>query len=280
MIKKHINGNNYIVTKDGLWIRDFTKSDMPFIDINKLFSNNEFPLILNNENDNSLKKYQNIDIQNNNFENVIIVSDGYDFEKKHKILSNIPTNVCIIAVNGALAKWELVGEKCPRALRRAINYYLINNPFEDCVQFLPKKHNYYPNCISSYRTNPKFLKNYKGSINVYSPAENQQFISNIHSRKYKIDDYRNPICGAIGIAYRFGVKKLMLLCCDEVFSDNKNGTEKLENGLYQYPQQNICKNLIDGNLYWLKDIDIVSHSFINYENARYINEDKIAEWFL
>jgi hypothetical protein len=280
-IKKHINGNHYIVTPDGLWVRDFSNTDMPFTDINKLYARNELTYILENEVENASKKYVGVDTQENVAKKAIIISDGYDFNNKHKLLSKIPNDVSVIAVNGALSKWELVGEKCPKSERRAINYYIVNNPFKECTYFLPKKHSYYPNCIASYRTHPNFLKNYKGYINVYSPSGNEQFISNTFARNYKIDDYRNPICAAIGLAFRFGVKQLMLLCCDEAFKDVKDGAEKLDSGLYQYPQHRICTNLIDANLHWLKkqEVEIANHSFINYSNATYINEDKVLSWF-
>lgn len=281
VIKKHANGNRYIVTSDGLWVRDFTKSDAPFTDINDLYPPKEFTLLLNNEIENIGKKYVSVDTQSHKHEKILILSDGYGFATKHKLLSKLPKDIAVMAVNEALAKWELVGEKCSKNERRAINYYIANNPFEDCLRFLPKRHSYYPNCIASYRIHPAFLKNYKGYVNVYAASNNQKYISPSYAKNYRIDDYRNPICAAIGLAYRFGVKKLMLLCCDDAFKEEKAGAEKMDCGLYEYPQQKICQRLIDANLYWLmeNEVEIANHSFANYENSTYIDEDKVLSWF-
>ena len=41
-------------------------------------------------------------------------------------------------------------------------------------------------------------------------------------------------------------QKICLFCCDDSFETFRDGSEKLENGLYQYPQQRTAHGLIDG----------------------------------
>ena len=98
-----------------------------------------------------------------------------------------------------------------------------------------------------------------------------------------LDDYRNPICAAINLAFHFGVKRLMLMCCDESYSQERPSCVKLHNNLYTYPQHIISQKIIDANLYWLthqkdKPVEVVNFSHgIEYVNAQYINEEK-ALW--
>jgi hypothetical protein len=136
-----------------------------------------------------------------------------------------------------------------------MSYYLVNNPFPECMRFLPKQHSYYPQCISSLRTHPKFAEEYQGQTFFYSPCNDLTFSSQIEL-DVVIDDYRNPVCAAIQFAYLFGVKKLALFCCDDSFDKKKPASVQLDNKLWCYPQQIISQHLIDAHLYWLKTKDI------------------------
>jgi len=75
------------------------------------------------------------------------------------------------------------------------------------------------------------------------------------------------------------------MCCDDSFEDNRPGAEKLENELYMYPQHHTAHDIIDGNLYWLRnqemiDVEIKDHSCgPKYANAAYIQEEDIYEFF-
>jgi hypothetical protein len=101
---------------------------------------------------------------------------------------------------------------------------------------------------------------------------------------YQIDDYRNSICAAILLAFRFHVRKLLLFCCDDAFDIERPASEKLENGLWIYPQQNVAHDLIDANLYWLSnqeyEVAIKDHSSgPKYKNAGYIPMEGILDFF-
>ena len=108
------------------------------------------------------------------------------------------------------------------------------------------------------------------------------FVDNIYESHVFIDDYRNPVCAALGIAYRMNAKKIMLFCCDDSFVDERPAAEKLENGLWAYPQHKISYRIIDGIGYWLKEkeIGIMNHSSgIKYVNIPYISQENLLNYF-
>lgn len=271
IIKKHKNKNRYVVA-NGFYIRDFTQSGIMPIDINSNLSNHT---LVENELENFSNKYPMIENEQLYHPKIVIVSDGFNFDQLHTLTAELPKDIVVIAINGALKKWDL---EC----KRAINYYVVNNPFNECMQYLPK-HRYYPRCIASIRTNYHFLNEYQGSKYVYFPVYNEQYSGiKVHSGQ-RIDDYRNPVCAAVGLAYRFGVQKLMFLACDDAFNYEKPSAQLLENGLWQYPQQTLAQELVDANCYWLKTKDIKIGNYsngINLKNALYINhKDAFLEFF-
>jgi hypothetical protein len=280
IIKKHKNKNSYIIT-DGVYVRDFTTYGTSSIDVNKSLNNVDQELLIDNSLENYSHKYPSIDNEDIFHSDIVIVSDGYNFKEKQDILAKLSKKIIIIAVNGALKEWRLVGENA--ALKRVIDYYLVNNPYVECMQFMPSRHRYYPKCICSIKTNPKFLKEYQGLKYIYSPTENEMYSGADVSPQYRIDDYRNPVCAAIGLAYRFHARKILLFCCDGAFDYEKPTAVKLDNELWQYPQHELSQKIIDANCYWLKTqkIEIADYSSgRKYENVSYItNESDIVEYF-
>jgi hypothetical protein len=99
---------------------------------------------------------------------------------------------------------------------------------------------------------------------------------------HQIDDYRNPICAAIGLAYRFGVQRLMLVCCDNSFDKPRDAAVQMKNGLWTYEQHLRSHDIIDANLYWLthqKDAEVKVADWSNgpeYVNATYISSAQEA----
>jgi hypothetical protein len=278
-IKKHSNGNYYLLTKEGLWIRDFTRN-APHIDINNLTKSSDYHSLIENHIKNVVKKdILYIDTELKRSQNIVIVSDGYRFEQHQELLDGLPSNVLILAVNRSLARWNV-------KQKRGINYYVVNNPYPECKSYLPHRHKYFPSCIASVRTHPEFIRHYRNqTILRYVPTPEEGFVSlDTHSRDF-IDDYRNPICAAIGIAYKMGVVNLLLFCCDDAFEDARPGADKLKNGLYSYPQHRTSHSLIEGNLYWLanqdgKRINIGNFSHgLEYEFVPYINKEEVVSFF-
>jgi hypothetical protein len=275
-IKKR-NKNQYLLTPSGMWVRNFTYAHAPYIDVNKLIKKEDYNLILNNELKNNRLSLEHIDGRDFVHPNCVIVSDGYKFEEKQEILSRLPKNTTILGVNGSLRKWDLKH-------KRAMNYYVVNNPQSECLTYLPTSHSYYPRCIVSNRTYHDFILKYKGHKHRYVPTSQENYKSLKTESNYQIDDYRNPICGAISLAFRFSVRKLLLFCCDDAFKDERPGAERLENGLWMYPQHYLAHELMEANLYWLKrqeaKVKIGNHSAgPKYKEVDYISEEDIEKFF-
>lgn len=270
-IKKHPSRNKYIRAGD-LWVRDFTQTNVEALAIDHLFDEIDKHTVVSNETVNS--RYARIHDEKITFRKILIVSDGYKFNETHKQLTKIPNDVAIMAVNGALKKWTI-------AKQRPVNAYVVNNPYPTCLSYIPTN-GYYPACIASSRTNHAFVEKYQGQLYIYEPA-----MENVFGRTkpvtYRIDDYRNPICAAIGLAYRFGVRKLMLCCCDDAFENQRDVAVKMKNGLWTFPQHLRSHDIVDANLYWLthqKDLEVLAADWSNgpeLKNAAYIScaEDAI-----
>lgn len=278
-IKKHNSGNEYIFA-EGVWVRNFTKESLTRLNLTHMFDQSDYHLVLKNEEMN--RNHPNIANERLQFEGMVIVSDGPDFENKHLFLNKLPRTVAILAINTVLSKWKLMSSKLPSSERRHINAYVANNPYKECLRFMPARDaKYYPACIASTRTYYDFLKRYSGDVYTYTPTPEIAFGVS-RSESYFIDDYRNPICACIGLAHQFGVTKLMLLCCDYSFKEKRDFSVQLPNGLFTYPQHIKSQRIIDANLYWLKNqefrkVEIADYSSgIDCTNAVYIKSEQEA----
>ena len=280
-IKKHKN-NEYIHAGD-VWVRNFTKPYSKPLAITNMIGRTDHHVMMLNEGSNS--GFGNIAEEKGvNFPKIVIISDGHNFNEKHLELLDLPDDVFVIGVNGVLRNWKLPPTS-PRS--RAINVYVVNNPYPECLAFMPNRSSrYYPTCVSSIRTCPEFTKKYTGNLFVYEPVPEKEFGTKHRTEKYYIDDYRNPICAAIGLAYQFGVKKLMLMCCDDSFESQRDAAVQLDNDLWTYPQQVRSHDIIDANLYWLahdNQDEVVTADYSNgpkYKNATYIScKDEALAFF-
>lgn len=278
-IKKY--KNNEYIQADGIWVRNLCKN-AESIDINSLCKD-EMGLFLNNEQENSkLSSLHLDDLYEVKMHNAIIFSDGYNWDSRQKILASISNKIVkTIGVNGSLARWSMVGQESE--LQRTMSFYLANNPYRECMGYLPRRHRYYPNIVASIKTHPEFLKKYDSQPFFYMASKEFNYSGFENDSEFiRLDDYRNPICGAISLAWKLGVKRLALLCCDEAFVDERPNSIKMPNGLYQYPQQILCQKIIDKQLYWLKmaGVEIADcSSGIEYENAEYIDLEQLPSFF-
>jgi hypothetical protein len=275
-IKKHPTGNQYLLTKHGVWVRDFLSPVAP-LDINNLATQADFSTFFENEVINERNDVATLDLGSIKFNSAVIVSDGFKFKDKLSLLANLPSNIAVIATNRTLVKWNI---------DRKIDFFLVNNPYRECMNFMPS-HRYYPRCVVSTRTHPKFIETYKergGVVLSYLPTPEANYSS--PCRTVNLDDYRNPICASIHLAYRLGVTKLLFFCCDDSFDSERPAAIRLENNLWTYPQHLISHGLIDGMCYWYGSggkrpgIKIGNHSSGPfYDNAPYIQEEEICKFF-
>jgi hypothetical protein len=269
---KKIKNNQYIKAESSdYWIRNYTNSSY-YLDVNNKLSQNDYFLLMQNEFWNNKKRYPWIDFESPTYDCVVIVSDGYDLEKIYPLIEDVSSkNICFLGVNGVLKKW-----RC----KKSLNYYVVNNPYDQCISFLPSGSSL-PRCIASNRTNYVFLQNYRGIVYRYFPVCEENFTFTKSSENlYQIDDYRNPICASIGLAYRFKASRILLLCCDDVFEENKPSSIPVEPGLFCYEQQNLAIDIIDAYLYWLRNkISVKYHCrWKKIKNAEYIDFESILNY--
>lgn len=277
IVKLHRNKNRYLLSRTGLWVRDFTRAARPQ-DINRLVAEADYSMLWANELANTAEHIPNIGAENVFAPNVVIVSDGHDFDKKQDVLNSLPKNVVIIGTNRSVAKW--------RGPRR-MDWFVANNPYPECMASYPQR-GYFPNCIVSSRTNPEFVRRYKASRSAmykYAPMEDEHFSSRVSDDGVQVDDYRNPVCAAICLAYRWGVQRLVLFCCDDSFAGERPGADRLHNGLWTYPQHNVSHGLIEGMLFWLliqkfNPVRVASHSAgPDWRGVPYIRDEEVARFF-
>jgi hypothetical protein len=277
---KRKHQNEYLLSEDEIWVRNPYKAGTP-VDINDLSTESDRSLFVNNENY-IIKNKKITGISNNPFQNknIVIVSDGYDFSNIHMELGKLPyKEVAIIGTNRSLVNWNLIrGE-----VKRAMDFYVVNNPYDECLKYIPTNHYYFPQCIMSTRTSRKFAAKYPGKLKYYYTPVSDEYYKGFGGRnEYKIDDYRNPICAAMGLALRFGVKKLLLFGCDDSFKHKRPAAVQLENGLWTYPQHIISHNIMDTILHWFKlgNIKIGYHCHgPKFKNAEYIELEDIYDFF-
>lgn len=271
-IKKHKNKNEYALSKSGIWVRDFTKPLIKGLDINNLISIPDMQIMLENEIKNYDRLYQKIETEDFTHEKIVIIGDGYNNKDKQKLLDGLPPDVTVIGVNKSFAYWES---------SRRLNYYVVNNPYEECLFYYPSTVRVWPKCIASTRTNHEFLKNYRGTAYTYNAVADEVYSGARTESSYFVDDYRNPVCAAICLAYRFKVKRLLLLSILDLYEQERPGTES-HNGLWIYPQQTMAQSIIDTNLYWLQKAKInvaYNDSGPDYEFASYINDSEVKGYF-
>lgn len=278
-IKKY-KKNEYSLSDDQVWVRNLCSKEKNF-DINYLYENDKKICLANEYRNIRRRNLNNINF-NKSFSDIIICSDGFKWSEKQFYLSEILNDQArIIGTNGSLREWKMVGSLSDK--KRVMNYYFINNPYKEAISYLPTKHSYYPNAIFSIRTNPDFIDAYRSSDTFwYSPPEESNYSIPKNKVQTHLDDYRNPICGAVDFAYKLGAKKIFLFCCDESFTDYRDASIEMENGLYQYPQQIMSQKILDKQFYWLKknNVEIFDcSSGIKYKNATYITEEELVSFF-
>lgn len=268
MIHRKYKNNEYLLTDlSKIWVRNFISSGNP-VDINNMYKSSEIERVISNEIKN--QSLPITELEETDFENVLIVSDGYDFLKVQNLIEEMRGDFKIICVNKSLKKWKI---------SKKVDYYVINNPYEDSLLFLPSK--YYPPCITSVRTHHEFLKKYRGLIYRYFPTPNEKFSLNFQG---KIDDYRNPISAAVALTSGYNLRKLALFACDDSFSTNKAGAILATETLYCYPHQLVIREIVENQISWIvknnPNVQVGHYSSMNYKNAERLTQQKLIDFFV
>jgi hypothetical protein len=82
-----------------------------------------------------------------------------------------------------------------------------------------------------------------------------------------------------------GATRILLMGCDESFEGERPGAEPVGDGLWQYPQQRVAHELVDGFAYWFRRQPgrrtlIGDHSSgQKYSEIQYIVEDGLTAFF-
>ena len=101
--------NNEYIHAGGVWVRNFTKPYAKAIALTNMVGRSDHHRMIGNEGLNIGSGFGNIAEESGiNCPRIVIVSDGYNFDKTHRELLDFPDDVFIIAVNGSLQNWKLV----------------------------------------------------------------------------------------------------------------------------------------------------------------------------
>ena len=274
-IKLHKNKNEYFLTSDKIWVRNYNKINANPIDINNLYNENEIEMLLANEIKNNELSTLDLMSELKEIKKILIISDGFGFEDSEKLISNLPNDVKIIANYGACRFWKH---------KRLPNYMVATNPFDDASLYLPEK--IFPILIASSRTNNNFLKRYINTIIKYYPTPDENYESpSSHNNPLHIDEYRSSIASSIIIAFKMNCEKLCIAYPINAYEKQRPATEQIpDTNYYFYPQQKIAKNIIDANLFWYKmNKPSATISYCGIKNsldfANYIEPDLIKNFY-
>jgi hypothetical protein len=274
-IKLHKNKNDYYLTDENIWVRNFLKQNVVPKDINNFYGKEEVKTLLENEMVN--QEIQTLDFFSETIthKKILIISDGFGFSDSSSWLDRLPKDVKIITVYGASRFWKS---------KRLPDYMVFTNPFEDSLTCLPER--IFPFLIASTRSCNKFIKRYPNKIFRYNTTPDENYESPIsHKSADYVDEYRSSISAAIIIASKMKCEKLCIAYPINAYEKQRPGTEKIEDtNFYFYPQQKIAKNIIDANLFWQKlGKSNTNISYIGIKNsllfANYIEPNNLEKFY-
>lgn len=271
LIRIDSNRNEY-AKADDFWIRNYTKSNVVPRDINSLYHEDEVKSIIENEIKNSKVSGPTLAEENFTFDNVLIVSDGAGFENHKEFLDQVGSNFCVIAVNNAMRFWES---------NRFPDFFLVNNPFDNIFSQTPKAGS--PKLIASRRANNKFVANYRNIKYFYDPTCDVKYQSPIaKNTSAYIDDYRNPVCAALGCAFLFQAKNIFLAFCSNAYKAERPGCEQIDENFWCYPQQILANKIINTYLFWNKFANTNNNLFyVGIKNcfsfAKYLEKEEFIQ---
>lgn len=270
-LKKEKNQNEYLKVEN-FWVRNFVTPSIKDVDLNNLYYDIDLnEIILNEMNNTRLKNATLESAIFSKYRNFVIVSDGYGFDD-HVKFDNLRSDVCLILVNQAARLWSC---------RRMPDFLIVNNPTKTCMTNMPVR--FFPQLIASRKTYHDFVRAYPNTLYFYDavPDSYYQTIMN-GSSELHIDDYRNSICAAIGLIYKLGFGNVFMAFCSHAYKEKRAAMEQVDDGLYNYPQQQVADKLIDGNLFFYKFGRQTTNIFHvgykkSYKFSKYLHIDDMVE---
>lgn len=262
-----VNGNQYLsIDHEGsICIRNFC-TPLNHIDIDEYFSPEQ--LFLFNKNSYQNKK---ILISSLNTRKYQYYSLATILCSPRPINKDILKNSLVIGINESL-----------KSHAEDINIYMCNNPYINISQSFPSKNiQKWPEGLFAYRTNPHFIKMYKGLINGYNVPKNinRTGLHNINNHNICLEDHRSIILSAFNLIYYLGIRNVVLVNLENYIKEERPGTVYIRKGVYMYPQQIIDTSIINAGAYWLDKYEIkvftTNEVFDFASNVRYIEESKI-----
>jgi len=243
-IWEHPNKNDYVLVDPNIWVRNFTKNVAASADINDLYKENEFELILNNETAASFCNVPYLSDPLIKNTNAVILNCGYGYKESKEIIESFDREkYYIICLNNTFKMWS--------NNKRRPDLFIVNNPYPECLSQIPQ-YTEGTSCICSTRTNMNFYENYRGYIFKYASTANDNFVSaRLPATVVKLDEYRNSVCSAIHLCWLNNIKNILLVGCTVGTNDEREGTQKYGD-LYKLPSQVQSDKIIDAMLMWYK----------------------------
>jgi hypothetical protein len=271
-IKVLSDKSQYFVTNNQKLIRNFINQNHGY-DLNNLYSAQDIKSVIINEGSIKTMNLSGIDKENKFSATVAIVSDGFDIAKCENLINNLGRlGITVIGTNG-----------CMTCKSRVIPSVYLFNSVDNVSSWFPNTLQVLPPCIVSVRSNPEFVKKYRSRnklMYTYVPTPNKNFGSNYFNSFYTVDDYRNPICAGINLAFRWQASRIILIAPHDLFSEERPGTKKIAQNIHIYPQQELAHSFIDGSLYWIKEAGIetwVISSGPKFEFATNFEPEQVIE---
>lgn len=266
------SSRNEYISVGPYWVRNFAKQNVHPLEINSLYEDDEIKVLINNELANSKMNLPNILEENFKFNNVLIISDGYGFEDHADLLDGVGDDLCVICIRNAARYWQAL--KFP-------DFLLVQNPFDNIAAQMPEKS--FPKLIASRRTNSSFVLKYRNVKYLYDAVCDLKYQSpSSKTSKKFIDEYRNPICAALGCAFNFEAKNIFFAYCSDAYKEKRPGCEEVAEGLFCYPQQILANKIINANMFWQKFSNTNCNLFYtgvknSFTFAKYTQKDKFKE---
>ena len=262
-----VNGNKYLsIDYEGsICIRNFC-THLNHIDIDEYFSPEQLSSFNKNSYQNKKLLISSLNTKKYQYNSsVVILCSPYIIDK------DILENPLVVGVNESL-----------RSYAENIDIYMCNNSHININQSFPSNNvKKWPEGLFAYRTNPHFIKMYKGLVNGYNVPQNMNRtgLHNINNHSFCLEDHRSIILSAFNLIYYLGIRNVVLVNLENYIKEERPGTVYIRKGVYMYPQQIIDTSIINAGAYWLNKYEIkvftTNEVFDFASNIKHIEESEI-----